>query len=161
VDRIAGKYVAEKQNGETFQQFCQRVGKKALKELIDQFTPVPAHTIDSSFYSDCGDPRQFSIGDLAEGEGAGELVSHTQFGITQAESEAFEAQLLLDDGEFRAADEKAYRAMLTAARTLVQLQWLDVPNDPETIVSEFKTRFVETKLFWDPYHHAQFVNYLL
>ena len=161
VERITGRYIAEKQNGETFQQFCQRVGKKALKETIDEFTFVPPHSVDSSFYSDWGEPRQFSIGDLGEGECAGEVVSHTQFGFTQAESEAFEAQLLLDDGDFRAADEKAYRAMLTAARTLVQLQWLDVPDQPDVVVSEFKTRFVETKLFWDPYHHAQFVNYLL
>src|SRR5439155_16133855 len=117
VDRITARYVAEKQNGESFQQFCQRIGKKSLKEMIDEFTYVPAHSIDASFYSDWGDPRQFSIGDMGEGECAGELVSPAQFGFTRAESEAFEAQLLLDDEDFRAADEKAYHAMLTAART--------------------------------------------
>jgi len=68
---------------------------------------------------------------------------------------------LLDGGQFRDADHKAYAAMLTAAKTLVQLQWLDVPSDPATIVEEFRKRFVETKLFWDPYHHGQFANYLL
>ncbi|HEX3358439.1 MAG TPA: hypothetical protein VHS31_15810 [Tepidisphaeraceae bacterium] len=161
VDRITNRYVTEKQNGETFQQFCQRLGKKALKEMIDQFTHVPPHDVDASFYTDWGDPRQFSIGDMGVGECAGEIVSHTQFGFTQAEAEAFEAQLLLDDGKFQEADDRAYQAMLTAARTLVQLQWLDAPTDPETIVSEFKNRFVETKLFWDTYHHGQFANYLL
>jgi sulfite reductase (ferredoxin) len=161
VDKITNRYVAEKQNGETFQLFCQRIGKKALKEMIDQFTHVPPHDVDASFYTDWGDPRQFSIGDMGVGECAGEIVSHTQFGFSQAETEAFEAQLLLDDGKFKEADERAYQAMLTAARTLVQLQWLDVRSDPETIVQEFKKRFVETKLFWDTYHHGQFANYLL
>ncbi len=161
VDTITNRYVAEKQNGETFQQFCQRIGKKALKEMIDQFTHVPPHDVDASFYTDWGDPRQFSIGDMGVGECAGEIVSHTQFGFSQAETEAFEAQLLLDDGKFKEADERAYQSMLTAARTLVQLQWLDVRSDPETIVQEFKKRFVETKLFWDTYHHGQFANYLL
>jgi hypothetical protein len=51
--------------------------------------------------------------------------------------------------------------MLTAARTLVQLAWLDVPSDPATIVNEFRARFVEPKIFWDTYHAGQFANYLI
>ena len=160
VERIANRFVAEKQNGESFQQFCQRVGKKSLKETVDQFTLVPSHDVDPSFYSDWGDPRQFSIGDLGMGECAGEVVSPAQFGFAKAESEAFEAQLLLDEGKFQLADEKAYQAMLTAARTLVQLQLLDAPNDADAIVHEFRIRFVESKIFWDTYHHGQFANYL-
>ena len=161
IDALTGRYVAERQGNETFQQFCQRIGKKALKEIVDQFTAVPAHNVDASFYSDWGDPREFTIGDMGVGECAGEIVSLSQFGFTQAESEAFEAQLLLDANQFRAADEKAYQAMLTAAKTLVQLEYLDVPNEPDKIVEEFRKRFVETKLFWDTYHHGQFANYLL
>jgi sulfite reductase (ferredoxin) len=161
VEALTGRYVSQRQADETFQQFCQRIGKKALKEIVEQFTAVPAHNVDPSFYSDWGDPREYTIGDIGVGECAGEIVSLTQFGFTQAESEAFEAQLLLDAGQFRAADEKAYQAMLTAAKTLVQLQYLDIPNEPDKIVQEFRTRFVETKLFWDTYHHGQFANYLL
>jgi sulfite reductase beta subunit-like hemoprotein/uncharacterized protein (UPF0332 family) len=145
---------------ETFQQFCQRIGKKALKEIVDQFTKVPPHSQDPSFYSDWGDPREFTIGDMGTGECAGEVVSLWQFGMAQAEGDAFESQLLLDAGQFKAADEKAFAAMLTAAKSLVQLQWLDVPDDPAVIVEEFRKRFVETRLFWDTYHHGQFANYL-
>jgi hypothetical protein len=43
----------------------------------------------------------------------------------------------------------------------VQEEWPDAPNDPKVIVEEFRKRFVEPKLFWDPYHHGQFANYLL
>jgi sulfite reductase (ferredoxin) len=161
VDRITSRYVAEKQNGEAFQAFCQRIGKKALKEMIDEFTFVPPHDVDASYYSDWGDPRQYTIGDLGTGECAGEVVSHAQFGFTHAETEAFEAQLLLDAGSYRQADEKAYHAMIIAARTLVQLQWPDVPPDNNVIVGEFVTRFVDTKIFWDTYHAGQFANYLI
>jgi sulfite reductase (ferredoxin) len=160
VTALTNRYVSERQGQESFQQFCQRLGKKNLKAIVDQFTPVPPHAQDPSFYSDWGDPREFTIGDMGVGECAGEVVSLAQFGLTQAETEAFEAQLLLDDAEFRAADERAYQAMLTAARTLVQEQWLDVPGDPETVVNEFRTRFVEPKIFWDTYHAGQFANYL-
>lgn len=160
VERLTQRYVAERTGEESFQAYCQRIGKPELKNIVNEFVAVPAHKDDPSFYSDWGDPREFTIGDLGVGECAGEIVSLAQFGFTQAESEAFEAQLLLDAGQFQQADEKAYQAMLTAAKTLVQLQWLDAPSDANVIVEEFRTRFVEPKLFWDTYHHGQFANYL-
>jgi sulfite reductase (ferredoxin) len=160
VERLTQKYLTEKQIGESFQKFCERVGKKNLKQIVDEFTFVPPHNMDASYYSDWGDPREFTIGDMGTGECAGELVSTTQFGLTAAETEAFEAQLLLDDGEYRRADEKAYAAMIKAAQALVQLEWLDIPNDNNVIVAEFRKRFVDTKIFWDTYHANQFSNYL-
>ncbi len=160
VDRVTSRYVAEKTEAESFQEFCQRVGKKSLKQTVDEFVSVPARDVDPSFYSDWGDPRQFSIGDLGIGECAGEVVTASQFGFTQAESEAFEAQLLLDEKKFQEADAKAFQAMLTAAKTLVQLQWLDVPSDATSVINEFRARFVDTKIFWDTYMHGIFANYL-
>jgi sulfite reductase (ferredoxin) len=161
VERLTSRFVADRQGEETFQKFCQRIGKQALKEMVNEFTAVPPHSVDPTFYSDWGDPREFTIGDLGVGECAGEMVSLAQFAFTQAESDAFEAQLLLDAGQFKAADEKAYRAMVTAAKGLVQMQWVDVPDDPAVIVEEVKKRFIEPKLLWDTYHHGQFANYLL
>jgi sulfite reductase (ferredoxin) len=160
VTALTDRFVAERQGEEKFQSWCQRIGKKELKSIVEKFVPVPPHDQDASFYTDWGDPREFTIGDLGMGECAGEIVSLAQFGFAQAEGEAFEAQLLLDANQFKAADEKAYQAMLTAARTLVQLQWLDAPSDPNVIVNEFRTRFVETKLFWDRFHMDQFSRYL-
>lgn len=161
VSRLTDRFVAERaSSAETFQAFCSRVGKKDLKAMLDDLTKVPAHSVDPSFYSDWGDPREFTIGDLGVGECAGEIVSLAEFGFTEAESMAFESQLHLDDGKYRAADDLAYKAMLKAAWTLVQLQWQDVPTDPATVVNEFRTRFVDTKVFWDTYHHGQFANYL-
>ncbi|HEX4055096.1 MAG TPA: nitrite/sulfite reductase [Tepidisphaeraceae bacterium] len=160
IERLTQRYVAERTGEESFQKYCQRIGKQELKNIVNEFVAVPTHKDDPSFYSDWGDPREFTIGDMGVGECAGEIVSLAQFGFTLAESEAFEAQLLLDAGQFRLSDEKAYQAMLTAAKTLVQLQWADAPNDANLIVEEFRTRFVEPKLFWDTYHHGQFANYL-
>jgi len=160
VDRMTGRYVAERQGDETFQAFCQRIGKKELKAMIEDMAKVPPHQVSPEFYSDWGDPREFTIGDIAVGECAGEMVSLAEFGFTDAESKAFEAQLLLDEGQFQKAEDLAYQAILTAARTLVQLQFQDVPNNPDSIVEEFRTRFVEPKIFWDTYHHGQFANYL-
>lgn len=160
LNSLTDRYAAERSGTETFQQWCARIGKKELKSIVDQFTQVPPHSENPDFYSDWGDPRSYTIGDMGVGECAGEVVSLASFGFTQAEAEAFEAQLLLDDGKYQEADEKAYSAMLRAAHTLVQLQWNDVPFDPAVIVNEFRTRLVETKLFWDTYHADQFSRYL-
>jgi sulfite reductase (ferredoxin) len=160
VTALTERFVAERTADESFQNWCTRIGKKQLKSIVEPFAPVPAHKDDASFYTDWGDPREFTIGDLGIGECAGEIVSLQQFGLTQAESEAFEAQLLLDAGQFKAADEKAYQAMITAAKTLVQIQWLDVPDDANLIVDAFRTRLVDTQLFWDKYHADQFSRYL-
>jgi sulfite reductase (ferredoxin) len=166
VDALTDRFVTGRNGPESFQAWCQRVGKKELKTIVDQFDvktrPAPAHAVEPGFYSDWGDPRQYSgTGDIGVGECAGEVISLADFGFTEAESMAFESQLLLDDKEFQKADELGYKAMLKAAWTLVQLQWHDVPaSDPNFIVNEFRTRFVDTKLFWDTYHHGQFANYL-
>jgi sulfite reductase (ferredoxin) len=160
VTKLTERYVAERQGDETFQQWCQRFGKKALKEVVDQFTKVPPHSEHPEFYSDWGDSRQHTIGDMGTGECAGEVISAAEFGFTAAETDAFEAQLLLDAGQLKAADEKAYSSMLRAAHTLVQLQWLDAPDQPDAIANEFRTRYVDTQIFWDKYHGDQFSRYL-
>ncbi|HZK80708.1 MAG TPA: nitrite/sulfite reductase, partial [Humisphaera sp.] len=161
VERLTGRYVKDRQTAESFQDFCTRIGKKELKTSIEDLAKVPPRSTNPEFYSDWGDPREFTIGDMGEGECAGEVVSLTEFGFTAAESTAFEAQLLLDEGQFVRAETMAYEAMLQAARTLVQLTWPDAPTAPDAVISEFKTRFLDTKIFWDTYHAGQFANYLL
>jgi sulfite reductase (ferredoxin) len=160
VSTLTERFTQGRLENESFQAWCQRIGKKELKSIVDGFVKVPPHSVDDSFYTDWGDPRQYTIGDMATGECAGEIVSMTEFGFAKAESEAFEAQLQLDDKNYKAADDLAYQAMITAAKTLVQDQWSDVPTDNDTIVGEFRTRFVDTLLFRDRFHADQFSNYL-
>jgi sulfite reductase (ferredoxin) len=161
VKRLTDRYVKDRSAGESFQTFCRRIGKKELKTMIDDLAKVPSHATNPEFYTDWGDVREFTIGDMGTGECAGEVISLADFGFTAAEGDAFDAQILLDEGHYQKADELAYSAMLTAARTLVQLQLPDPPKEPDAIVREFKSRFVDTKLFWDTYHHGQFANYLI
>jgi hypothetical protein len=82
-----------------------------LKTIVDQFdtkvTPLPPPAQDTSPYTDWGDPRQYVM-NVATGECAGEVVSLADFGFTAAETEAFEAQLLLDDGRWMPIGERFY-----------------------------------------------------
>ena len=161
VQRLTGRYLTERETGEGFRAFIQRIGKVGVKQMLDDLTPIPSHAVDPTYYSDWGDPREFTTGDMGTGECAGEVVSRVDFDLAAAEREVFDAQVLLDQGEHQRAGETAYGAMVQAARALVKTQLPNLPDDPERVVVEFKTRFYDTQLFWDPYAGGKFGHYLL
>ncbi|MBK9926387.1 MAG: nitrite/sulfite reductase [Anaerolineales bacterium] len=161
VERLTGRYVADRQKNESFRAFIQRIGKVEIKNMVNDLTKIPAHDEDPTIYTDWGDSREFTIGDIGVGECAGEVISHAEFGLGAAERQVFEAQVLLDQGAYQQAGETAYKSMLQAAKTLVQEQFYDVPDEPNRIVEEFRTRFYDTKLFWDEYAGGKFGHYFL
>lgn len=161
VDALTDRYIKERGENEKFQDWVTRLGKKGVRALLEPFMQVPAYSEDPSYYTDWGDPREFTIGDMGVGECAGEMVSLFAIEIVKADSLAFEAQVALEEKQYGKADALAYKAMLTAARSLVRPQFIDVTEDPDHIVDEFRKRFVDTKLFFDKYMGAQFANYLL
>lgn len=162
VDRLLDLYVSERRDGEHFSEVMSRVGKKQVKNMLQDLMVVPPHEVDPSFYVDWADARAFTIGDIGVGECAGEVVSLADFGMAAAENEVFEAQLFLDDGNgsARRARDKALQAMLTAAQGLVKNENPDVSDEPGQIVTEFRERFCETQLFYDPYAGDKFARYL-
>jgi sulfite reductase (ferredoxin) len=87
-------------------------------------------------------------------------VSLVEFDLADAEREVFEAQLALEAGDAAKADALAYHAMLQAAKALVKTQVPDVGDDAARIVSEFKTRFVDTELFFDRFAKGMVAGYL-
>ena len=158
VSRLTERYLADRQTGEVFKDFVKRTGKAELKNMLDDLTrPVAG---DRSFFSDWGDVREYTLGDMGEGECAGEVVSLIEFGLAAAERELFEAQLAFEKGEASGAGTSAYRSMLTAARALVQLENPDVSDDPDRIVAEFRQRYYDTKVFFDPFAGGKFAGYL-
>jgi sulfite reductase (ferredoxin) len=160
VSRITDAYLTERQGQESFQDYTERVGKKALKEKLTDLTKVPAREDDASYYSDWGDPREFTIGDMGAGECAGEVVSLVDFDLSQAEALVFEAQLDFDDGNLEGVAAKSLQAMLQAAKSLVKMQFLDITDDPDHIVNEFKQRFYDTEIFFDRFAGGKFAQYL-
>ena len=160
LERLTTRFVAEKTEGETFQAFIQRIGKKEVRVMVDALSEVPAYEVDKSFYSDWGDPREYSIGDMGVGECAGEVVPFAIMGLAASEREVFEAQVLLDQRDFAASGQRALSAMLGAARALTREVFPNVGDGADEIVHEFTTRLVETKLFFDPFAGAKFAQYL-
>lgn len=164
VDRLLELYMTGRQNGERFRDYIVRAGKKEIKAQMKPFTKVPPYEMDASYYTDWSDAREFSIGDIGIGECAGEVVTLTDFGIASAEGLHFDAQVTLDEGKDEASIAKsadlALQAMLSGAQALIKVQDIDISDDSETIIKEFRTRFYDTELFFDPYAKGKFANYL-
>jgi ferredoxin-nitrite reductase len=160
IDRITTRYVRERNGAESFQDFIKRIGKRECRAMIEPFMDVPAYETDRSIYSDWGDPREFTIGDMGVGECAGEVISVTQFDLADAERLVFEAQIHLENEEYGHADALAYRAMTQAALSLIKTQFLDASDNPDSVVQEFRTRFYDTGLLGDRYAGNKFAEYL-
>ncbi len=160
VQMITKKFVDEREEDESFQDFIKRVGKFEIRKLLKPISKPPSYEEDPSYYSDWGDPREYTIGDLGVGECAGEVVPFVEFGIQAAEQTLDEAQDLHDVGEHGKAAAKAFRSMLTAAQALVRHLDIEVRDEADDIVALFETHLHDTGLFHDPFARGKFASYL-
>jgi sulfite reductase (ferredoxin) len=160
VTRLTERYVADRATGETFKDFVKRIGKVELKKALEDLAKPPADPTDRSFFSDWGDPREYTLGDMGVGECAGEVVSSVEFDLAAAERELFEAQIALEGGQIGKAGQTAYHSMIQAAKALVKISYPNISDDPGEIIAEFRTRLYDTQKFWDPYAGGKFANYL-
>ena len=154
VDRLLDLYSAEREPDEPFRSWVVRVGKKAIKEKLQDLLAVPAHEDDPTFYVDWHDAREYSIGDIGVGECAGEVVSLTQFSLASAESKAFDASLIVDEAqatanEIQEASRLAYEAMVLAAHGLLKTLNPDAKGDPESVFTAFNREFIDTRVFFE------------
>ncbi len=160
LEALTERYVAERGADENFQSWVKTLGRKEIKAMLKPFMQLPKFEENPGYFSDWGDSRVYTIDDIGVGECAGEVVSLFSMEISRAESTHFEALLALDDGDFAMADETAYKAMLLAARALVRTKYLDVGDDANNIVSEFRSRFYDTELVYDRFAKGKFARYL-
>lgn len=161
VRRICASFIEERQTDETFQDYVKRIGKVTIRQRLDDLREVPSHLADPSYYSDWGDPREYTTGDMGIGECAGAVISPVQFGLADSERIAFEAQVKLDANEAKPAAMLAYQAMLTAAKTLAATKARGLGDDADTIVAAFQEHFIQTQLFFDPFAKGKFANYFI
>ena len=160
VSRITTRFQAERHEGENFQAFIRRIGKVAVKAMLDDLTEAPTDDTDRSLFTDWADAREFSIGDIGIGECAGEVVSQVEFGLSASERGVFEAQVALEGGQSTDAGQKALGAMFTAASALIKIELDPVPQERDRIMDEFRARYYDTKKFFDPYAGGKFAHYL-
>ncbi len=159
VERLADLYLKGKQKGEGFRAWVERTGKGAIMQGVADVSAVPAYEKDPEFYKDWGSVREYSVKDKGMGECAGEVVSLTEFGLKAADREVFEALLNYDTNDIAAAHARAYKAMLYAAQGLIKAYNIDISEDPEAVMAQFKERFYDTQLFFDPSAGPRFAQF--
>ena len=64
-------------------------------------------------------------------------------------------------GEPRTAAAGGFTAMVTAAKALVRHLEVQVKDDADDVVANFKTHLHDTELFHDPFAQGKFATYLL
>lgn len=160
LDVLTTRFDSERGENESFQEWVQRFGKKEIRGLIKPFSIIPLYENDSTYYSDWGDPREFTIGDIGVGECAGEVVSLFTMEVSRAEAETLDALVALDEGQIDLAYERAVNAMVLGARSLLRGQAVDIGYDEPEIVNQFRTRFFDTELFFDRFAKGKFGQYL-
>ena len=161
IEALTDAYAHGRRGDERFQAWIARMGKRNVREIIKPFMEVPLHADGPEFYSDWHDVREFTIGDLGVGECAGEVVSLFGIEVVKAESQAFDAQIALEEADYEEAEELAYKAMLSAARALVRTEYIDVTEAADDIVKEWRARFFDTERFFDKYSGGRAGQYLL
>jgi sulfite reductase (ferredoxin) len=161
VELITQHYLAQRQGDESFQAFIARVGKKEFRKVLAPIQKPPSYEQDPSFYSDWGDPREYTIGDIGVGECAGEIVPFVEFGLQAAEQQLHDAQDALETGDAGKAARGGFDAMVTAAKALVRHLDVQVKDDADDVVDNFKKHLHDTKLFHDPFAQGKFATYLL
>lgn len=159
LDLITNRYANERERSETFQQWIARLGKQEIRTMLEPFIKLPEFEDNPELFTDWGDARVYSINDIGVGECAGEVVSLFSIEIAQAEAQHFDALVALDDANYQKADEDAYRSMVLAARALVRVRYLNVGQDTDRIVEEFRKRFYDTELFFDKYAKGKFAHF--
>jgi len=159
VKKITEQYARERQDGESMAQFVSRIGKKTIRAYVEETQKLPTYEQDPSFYSDWGDPREYTISDLGEGECAGEVVPYVTVELASAEREIFESQMLLDEGKLAGASARALTAMVRTARALAREKNGNIGTEPGEVVAEFRKHFYDTQLFFDPFAGGKFAQY--
>jgi sulfite reductase (ferredoxin) len=158
VKRLTERFSKERKEGESFADFTNRIGKKAIRALVEEMQKIPSYEQDPSNYSDWGDPREYTISDMGEGECAGEVVPYVEVELAAAERGLFEAQVLLDEKKTDGASEHAFGAMLQSARALAREKNPNIGTAPDEIVSEFRKHYFDTQLFFDPFVGGKFAQ---
>ncbi len=161
VELITAHYMDNRENDESFQAFIARVGKKDFRKVLAPIQKPPSYEEDPSYYSDWGDPREYTIGDIGVGECAGEIVPFVEFGLQEAEQQLHDAQDALEAGHAAQAAAGGFTAMVTAAKALVRHLDVQVKDDADDVVANFKTHLHDTQLFHDPFAKGKFATYLL
>jgi sulfite reductase (ferredoxin) len=134
---LTDTFARDRQDNETFQAWAHRIGRRKVKEMVSVLCDVPSFEQAPDLYRDWGDLRVYTTGDIGVGECAGEVISPSQFAFAESERLIFEAQIALDEGRSDTAADRAFSAMVHAARAACLRLRPSLSSAPDAVASAF------------------------
>ena len=149
IAKLTDLYSAEKRDGESFNEFAERLGRSRLKAELDEFAVKTTFEQTPELYEDNRQPWEYKKS-LGVGECAGEVVDQAEFMLEDADRLNFEATLALDEGNWEDAAAKSLEASKKASDGLLSTRGL-LLSDNYDMVSEFRKHFYDTGQFLKPF----------
>ncbi len=143
VRRLIEDYKKVKQTGETFQDYCDRLGKKYFGKLLEDFKTVPSIEESPQSYIDYHSDTRFSLDDRGQGECAGPISEMIADQIGEGERALFQCKKLLEKGEFSDSVKQAQRVFICCARGMMHTEGSDYTDNLLTI-QKFESLIVDT-----------------
>ena len=144
VQRLLEMYESEKENGEHFDLYMQRLGAKAIKDILKEYGDIPSYEDDPDFYKDWGhEEEEFGVQQGVKGECAGATVEEKIPTFADADKRLEQAQALFIHGEYEASINELYLACSDSAHVPLYTKLVD-PFTPEQTIWEFENLLVRS-----------------
>lgn len=142
VETLLRLHDAEKQPGEGFNAFVQRIGDARLKAELEPLRAIPAFEADPQFYDDYGhENERFTVRAGLRGECAGTPIAEVVPVFATAHERLAQATAYLQHGNYEQALNESYEAAATAARVPLYQRLVDPFTSTEALW-EFENLFV-------------------
>jgi len=143
VRRLIDRYRGERQNGETFIEYYDRMGKKYFSHMLEDLKDLPPIEESPQSYIDYHSSTRFTLDDRGQGECAGAISEMISDHISEAERALFQCKKLLEKGETPDSVRQAQRAFICCARGLLHTEGIDFTDNLLTI-QKFESLIVDT-----------------
>ena len=148
-------------SGETLQGFRQAHRQSGNEEHARGSDQAARRSDRSLVFQRLGRSARIHAGRYGRGRMRGRSGVPVEFDLAAAEREVFEAQVALENGPDRKGAEDCVSSDGARGEGAGEDRTSGISDDPDQIVSEFRTRFYDTQKFWDPFAGGKFANYLV
>jgi sulfite reductase (ferredoxin) len=123
----------QRQQGESFFEFVDRIGRAKFQELLKPFATLPAYEQNKELYYDWGEQTDYEIREGGAGECAGGVVDMLEQHLEDSKYELANAHVLLQKGKPFDAVTRTDLAVVAAARALLVLEGIDPVSNAEVL----------------------------
>lgn len=141
VKSIISLYREQRQKGEDFYAFVDRMGRAKFKEILTPYATLPSFEQNKELYYDWGEETDYELRENTQGECAGGMVDMVEQHLEDSKYELAHAQVLLEKGKLFDALTRADLAVVAAARGLLVPEGVDPVNNAE-VMKAFREKTV-------------------